>query len=116
MSQLKKAKELSHYDRILSNIMKEYWENKEEQFHNNILDEIIEKKINEFKDEIQNEDDIEEIFNKSSIDKQVDFMKLIFSLNNYNMKYENHLIMKFLIKEYDTIEQLLFFGIKNNMC
>ena len=82
-----------------------------------LINKIIKKIVNKYKhtDKLDKntEYDFNNIFNESSIDKQIDLIKLVFSLDN--IKNKQYLTDNIFIGSEDTFDELLEYGIKNNM-
>ena len=113
---VKKQKVKYYYDGDYNNILLltilEYLNNKTE-----LINKIIKKIVNKYKhtDKLDKntEYDFNNIFNESSIDKQIDLIKLVFSLDN--IKNKQYLTDNIFIGSEDTFDELLEYGIKNNM-
>jgi hypothetical protein len=101
-----------NYDNILLLIILECFNYKQEP-----INKIIKKIINKCKYTEKLDKDTKyifnDIFNESSIDKQIDLIKLIFSLDN--VKNKEYLLDNIFIDRYETGDELLEYGIKNNM-
>ncbi len=100
-------------DEILLLIMVEYLNNKQEP-----INKLINKIINKYKhtDKLDKNTDynFNDIFNDASSSKQVDLIKLIFSLNN--IKNKQYLSDNIFIGEEQTFDELVVYAIKNNIC
>ncbi len=100
------------YDNILLLIILECFDNKFEP-----INKIIKKNINKYKhmDKLDKHTtyDFNDIFNGSSIDKEIDLIKLVFSLDN--VKNKQYLSNNIFIDREETINELLKYAIKNNM-
>jgi hypothetical protein len=81
------------------------------------ISKIINKNINKYKhtDKLDKHTkyNINDIFNDASIDKQVNFIKLVFTLDN--VKNKKYLIDKIFIADEDTFDDLVEYAIKTNM-
>jgi hypothetical protein len=100
------------YDNILLLIIIECFNNKLEP-----INKIIKKNINKCKHTNKLDKNINyefnDIFNGASIEKQIDLIKLIFSLDN--VKNKQYLKDNIFIDYKDTVNESLEYGIKNNI-
>ncbi len=100
------------YDNILLLTILECFNNKLEPINN-----IIKRIINKFKhcDKLDKDTtyDFNDIFNGATIDKEIDLIKLVFSLDN--IKNKQYLKDNIFIDREETVNELLEYAIKNNM-
>ncbi len=100
------------YDEILLLIMVECLNNKNEII-NKIINKIIKKYKHTDKLDKYTKYDITDIFNEASINKQIDLVKLVFSLDN--IKNKQYLSDNIFIGDEETFDELVIYSIKNNM-
>jgi hypothetical protein len=101
-----------NYNNILLLTILECLNNKNEPI-NKIINKIIKKYKHTDKLDKNTKYEINDIFNESSIDKQIDLIKLVFSFDN--IKNKQYLIDNIFIGYEETFDELLEYAIKNNM-
>ncbi len=99
-------------DSFLLKVMAEYYN---ENNFNKDIDDIINDNIIKYKVKLNTIDNITDIYRSASVDKQIDFIKLIFSLKYNNSEFNDDDLSDIWIHNDETVERLLNFGIESNM-